>query len=717
MAHTVSTLQLTVEKFAEASRLFGLTISLQKTEVLFQSSPLTTDHRPSISIEGTELRTVDEFKYLGSVISSDSSLDKEIDARICKANQALGRLRARVLNQHNIQRTTKLRAYKTVVLTSLLYGCETGTLYRRHIKLLKRLHMRSLRSILGIKFVTALVTKNRHYCRRWRVHLCWGRKQRKQQLFGTWNVRTLMDTENSERPERRTAFVAREFRQYNIDIAALQETRRAEGELTEKGAGYTFFWKGKEENEQRIHGVGSAVKNELIRNLEELPVGVSERLMTLRLKLKSNQQATVISAYAPTLQAETEDKEILYSTLDSVSTQIPSNHKIILLGDFNARVGRDHSVWENVIGKEGVGNANSNAIQLLTKCAEHQLVITNTLFRQKNRNKTSWRHPRSRHWHIIDYFIVHCCDRKDVLITKTMTSSDECRTDHKLMRSSLSFVIRIKQRMTPKRQRPKYNLGKLDHPEKQAELQSKLTAALLHVDDIDVDCLWEGLKTAIKTACDETLGSQKWCHEDWFDDNDAEIEQMFAEKRKRFSVWQNEISNAIKKQQYHEMRSKTPSVNIDAIASLPQLSVKSHLDETPTLEDIATAIGAMRKGKGAGPDGIPAEAYKVAGPALIEKLHVFFTRISDEEVIPSDLQDALIVTIFIFKKGDKANCENYRGISLFFIAGKIFPRILACCLFPIAEEVLPESQCGFRPARGTVDMIFSARQTQEKCRE
>ncbi|XP_022796245.1 uncharacterized protein LOC111334693 [Stylophora pistillata] len=45
-----------------------------------------------------------------------------------------------------------LRVYKTVVLTSLLYGCETWTLYRRHIKLLERFHMRSLRSILGIKW-------------------------------------------------------------------------------------------------------------------------------------------------------------------------------------------------------------------------------------------------------------------------------------------------------------------------------------------------------------------------------------------------------------------------------------------------------------------------------------------------------------------------------------------------------------------------------------
>ena len=38
-------------------------------------------------------------------------------------------------------------------------------------------------------------------------------------------------------------------------------------------------------------------------------------------------------------------------------------------------------------------------------------------------------------------------------------------------------------------------------------------------------------------------------------------------------------------------------------------------------------------------------------------------------------------------------------------------------LYPVAEQILAESQCGFRPSRGTVDMIFSARQLQEKCIE
>ncbi|KAL8569704.1 hypothetical protein ACOMHN_005821 [Nucella lapillus] len=94
---------------------------------------------------------MEEFKYLGSVISSDGSLDKEINAMICKASQALGRLRARVLNQHNIQLSTKL-GLQDNCSHQLFYGCETWTLYRRHIRQLECIHMQSLCSILGIKW-------------------------------------------------------------------------------------------------------------------------------------------------------------------------------------------------------------------------------------------------------------------------------------------------------------------------------------------------------------------------------------------------------------------------------------------------------------------------------------------------------------------------------------------------------------------------------------
>ena len=63
---------------------------------------------------------------------------------------------------------------------------------------------------------------------------------------GTWNIRTLMDRNDSDRSKRRTALIASELARYNIDIVALSETRLAcEGELDEKGQGYTFFWNGR----------------------------------------------------------------------------------------------------------------------------------------------------------------------------------------------------------------------------------------------------------------------------------------------------------------------------------------------------------------------------------------------------------------------------------------------------------------------------------------
>ena len=75
-------------------------------------------------------------------------------------------------------------------------------------------------------------------------------------------------------------------------------------------------------------------------------------------------------------------------------------------------------------------------------------------------------------------------------------------------------------------------------------------------------------------------------------------------------------------------------------------------------------------------------------------------------------KDASIITIY--KKGDRTDCGNYRGISLLSIAGKIFARILLNRLTP---EVVSETQCGFRGNRSTVDMIFCLRQLQEKCIE
>ena len=115
----------------------------------------------------------------------------------------------------------------------------------------------------------------------------------------------------------------------------------------------------------------------------------------------------------------TNDDEVKADFYQSLHTTISAD-KIILLGDFNARVGRDYSIWPGVIGKHGVGNENSNGTLLLSLCTEFELCITNTLFEGKNQYKTTWQHMRSGHWHLIDYVIIRQRDRADVCDTKAL---------------------------------------------------------------------------------------------------------------------------------------------------------------------------------------------------------------------------------------------------------------------------------------------------------
>uniref|UniRef100_A0A5F8GJ83 Reverse transcriptase domain-containing protein n=1 Tax=Monodelphis domestica TaxID=13616 RepID=A0A5F8GJ83_MONDO len=152
MAHQENQLQTIVDIISTTTKLFGLTIGLSKTEVLFQPAPGRPTNQQCITINGTQLSNVNTFKYLGSTIAKDGSLDHMIKARIQKASQAPGRLCSKVLQHRGVSTATKLKVYNAVVLSSLLYCCETWTLYRKHMKQLEQFHQRSLWSIMRIRW-------------------------------------------------------------------------------------------------------------------------------------------------------------------------------------------------------------------------------------------------------------------------------------------------------------------------------------------------------------------------------------------------------------------------------------------------------------------------------------------------------------------------------------------------------------------------------------
>ena len=85
-----------MDRFANACKCFGLTISLDKTKVMFTPAPGEEYVESDIYVYGTRLKVVKSFVYLGSTLASDGSLDIEIKERISKASVAFRNLEDRV---------------------------------------------------------------------------------------------------------------------------------------------------------------------------------------------------------------------------------------------------------------------------------------------------------------------------------------------------------------------------------------------------------------------------------------------------------------------------------------------------------------------------------------------------------------------------------------------------------------------------------------------
>ena len=95
--------------------------------------------------------------------------------------------------------------------------------------------------------------------------------------------------------------------------------------------------------------------------------------------------------YAPTMTHSEESKQSFYEELAIVISCVPISDKLILMGDFNARVGSESNLCRGVLGTHGIGKMNSNGLLLLQTCQGFQLSITNTMFQMKNIYKGTWR--------------------------------------------------------------------------------------------------------------------------------------------------------------------------------------------------------------------------------------------------------------------------------------------------------------------------------------
>ncbi|XP_072171512.1 uncharacterized protein [Diadema setosum] len=436
-------------------------------------------------------------------------------------------------------------------------------------------------------------------------------------------------------------------------------------------------------------------------------------------------------------------KEQFYSLLAETIRAIEKSDKILVLGDFNARVGSDRAASGNALDKFGRRKMNRNGELLLSLCTEFDLAVTNTYFNNPDKWFYSWSHPRSKYWHLLDYVLTRRQDVKDVCSTRAMRG-DNCDTDHVLIRSKLKLQLSPPRRKTAAKYPTQLNVSALHNPEISSELARKMDTILDDAlsENNSADELWKEFKTKVYETASEVLGQPKRRNADWLNENDSKIQALLENRRKlylrtlegrctRSSKLQYQNSKAMLQkalrdienqcwldkaheiQQLHDAKdsknlfaalkkvygpstgntapvnssdgkvlcteksdimnrwvehfsqllNNTPKIDVAAIERVEQSPTDDSLSAPPTLAELEKAIQLCSNGKAPGIDRIPAEIFKSGGIRIKEQLLHIITESWNNETLPKDLKDGVIVTLYKHK-GDRYECGNYRGITL-----------------------------------------------------
>ncbi|XP_068237036.1 craniofacial development protein 2-like [Palaemon carinicauda] len=152
-------------------------------------------------------------------------------------------------------------------------------------------------------------------------------------------------------------------------------------------------------------------------------------LISLRGKYKNFKD---IQVYAPDSSYEDEDVENFYSQLEEEIETIKTGDVVIVIGDFNSKIGNDRRGYEYVMGEFGLGERNERGQRMLEFSQGKQLCISKTYFYHREQHKYTWTHPDGIHKNCIDYILINKRWKSSVMGTKVMRGTD-FGTSHELL--------------------------------------------------------------------------------------------------------------------------------------------------------------------------------------------------------------------------------------------------------------------------------------------
>jgi hypothetical protein len=183
-------------------------------------------------------------------------------------------------------------------------------------------------------------------------------------------------------------------------------------------------------------------------------VAKSPRLCKIRLR-GNFFNYSLINVHAPTEDKDEDEKGLFYEDLHSLYASCPKNDIKVILGDFNAKIGKEDE-YRPTIGKYSLHDVtNDNGQRLILFAVEHGMVISSTLFQHKRIHKMTWRSPDGETFNQIDHIMIDSRHMSDIQDIRTYRGAN-FDMDHYMV------IGRIKARLSNARKHHGQRIEKFD---------------------------------------------------------------------------------------------------------------------------------------------------------------------------------------------------------------------------------------------------------------
>ena len=205
--------------------------------------------------------------------------------------------------------------------------------------------------------------------------------------------------------------------------------------------------------------------------------------------------------------------------MSDVCDKTPKNDALILLGDFNAKIGKEHSN-KGAAGRHALHDITSeNGEKLVQLAIVHNLETSSTKFQHRRIHKGTWKVPGEEICNQKDYILIN--KRSASMITDVRTlRGPSCDSDHNLVRT------KIRQRISKVnegiyRRSTKWNVTKLQNPEIKNKYDKNIAQKLNEIyPSLDTELEWDNLKNIINHVTHYEVGTRiNTKHAGWFDED------------------------------------------------------------------------------------------------------------------------------------------------------------------------------------------------------